>query len=253
MKTLTIAASNRDRFELNSQSTKLFLRSLESQTCKDFEVIIADGGSKNVNQIKEYFNSKSGISMRVHDAKIGEKFERAKLNNVGIRNATTPYIMTTDVDMCFGPQFVEVLISKLNENVFVESRTMYWKQPIANSIYNGNLDPIKDVESCRLGRVKKRTTAGGCQAAHIDTWNKVNGFDENYVGWGSEDYDLLTRMKLSRAKIVWIGEERNSIMLFHQPHSKNVAQDLKEQAENKRLLNKINGYKVNPNGWGDKE
>ena len=250
MTQLTIAASNRDRFDLKSISTQWFLKSLENQTCKDFEVLIADGGSKNVEEIKDYFSNKDRITMRVAELELGEKFERARLNNVGIRNAETPYIMTTDVDMFFGPKFVETLMEKITPKRFIESRTLYWKYQAAQLIYSGQLDPFVDLESCKIGRIKKRTTAGGCQCAHIDRWSKVRGFDEKYIGWGSEDWDLLTRMKMSGAKVVWLGESREEIMLFHQPHTKNVKLELEEQHKNKKLLNKIVDFKVNPNGWG---
>jgi predicted glycosyltransferase involved in capsule biosynthesis len=249
VKQLTIVASNRDRFDINTNSTKWFIKSLEHQTCKDFELLIADGGSKNLDDIKSYCDQ-SKIDMRVVEFQLGEKFERARLNNVGVRNAKTPYILTTDVDLFFAPKFVEILLDNCKPNLFIESRTMYWKPPLVQKIYKGILNPFEDLEACKIGRIKKRTTAGGCQCASIDQWTKVRGFDERYVGWGSEDYDLLTRMNHSGAKVMWLGERRENIMVFHQPHSKNVKEELKEQENNKRLLNKINGYKVNPNGWG---
>lgn len=249
-KTLTIVASNRDRFDLSSNQTKWFLKSIESQTNKDFEVVIADGGSKNVEEIKEYFAKKEDISMRVVDHQIGEQFERARLNNVGIRNAKTEYVMTTDVDMFFAPKFVGTLMSKLSPQVFVESRTMYWKGAFVNKIYSKNLDPIKDIDSCKFGRIKKRTSAGGCQCAHIDIWNKVRGFDEKFIGWGSEDVDLLGRMQGIGLRTIWMGEAEGSIMLFHQPHHKDVVQDIKEQNKNKRILALSTKREINPNGWG---
>jgi hypothetical protein len=41
-------------------------------------------------------------------------------------------------------------------------------------------------------------------------------------------------------------------MLFHLPHPRNTKRDLEYQEENKRRLDKIEHYAVNPNGWGDK-
>jgi predicted glycosyltransferase involved in capsule biosynthesis len=255
MKTLTIVASNRDRLDLKSNITRFFLNSLEWQTCKDFEVLIADGGSKNFKELDDFFKSQSSIPIKIIQEKIGEKFERAKLNNVGIRNANTKYIMTTDVDMMYGPEFVKELLSRVGDNIFVESRTMYLKGKMTAKIYNGRLDPLNDIDSCKIGRIKKRTTAGGCQCASIDLWNKVNGFDEDFIGWGSEDYDLLTRIGAARAKVVWMGENRQSLNLFHQHHDKiSVKEDLECQDKNKRLLVKsskgIRPFKANPNGWG---
>ena len=256
MKTLTITASNRDRLDLNSNITKFFIKSLESQSNKDFEVLIADGGSKNYDELKEYFESREVHPViRIVQEPLGEKFERAKLNNVGIRNARTSYIMTTDVDLFFGKNFVDILLKVIAPNVFVESRTMYWKPVIAKRIYSGELDPFNDLNSCKEGRIKKRSTAGGAQCAHIDQWNKIRGFNEQFVGWGSEDYDVLTRMQRSKARIKWLGESKELINLFHQPHhKKSIEEDLACQEVNKRFLKKsMNGKapcQANPDGWG---
>jgi predicted glycosyltransferase involved in capsule biosynthesis len=253
---LTLTASNRDRLNLDKNITKFFIRSLENQTSKNFEVLIADGGSKNFEELKEYFESRDCFpKIRIVQEILGDKFERAKLNNVGVRNANTPYIMTTDVDMFYGPQFVEQVTEHLSPNTFIESRTMYWKGNHTGRIYRGELDPFNDIDSCKNGRIKKRTTAGGCQCAHIDQWTKVRGFDEDFVGWGSEDFDLLTRMRRSSAIVKWLGESREEINLFHQYHSKpDVKGDLVCQDKNKKLLKKaMNGkrpYMANPNGWG---
>ena len=256
MKTLTVVASNRDRLDLEFNITKFFIKSLENQSNKDFEVLIADGGSKNYEELKEFFESRECEPLiQMVQEPLGEKFERSKMNNVGVRNARTPYIMTTDVDLFFGKEFVEELLSKVDITTFVESRTMYWKKGFAMRMYSGELDPFNDLERCKVGRTKKRTTAGGCQCAHIDQWNKVRGFNESFIGWGSEDSDLYTRMRKSGAKIKWMGEVKGSLKLFHQPHPKpNIQEDLACQEANKKLLNKAmkSGapYQVNPNGWG---
>ena len=255
MKTLTIVASNRDRLNLKSNITRFFLNSLEWQTCQDFEELIADGGSKNFKELDDFFKIQSSIPIRIIQEKIGEKFERAKLNNVGIRNANTKYIMTTDVDMMFGPEFVKELLSRVGDDIFVESRTMYLKGLATRKIYKGRLDPLNDIDSCKIGRIKKRSTAGGCQCASIEQWNKVRGFDEDFIGWGSEDYDLLMRMIASGAKEVWMGESSSTLNLFHQHHEKpNIKEDLLCQNENKKLLIKaVRGkrpFQANPNGWG---
>ena len=238
MAILTVVASNRNRLKLNDNASKWFLKSIQWQTCKDFELLIADGGSDNYEELKEYFKQDSAIRMDIVQHKIGDAFLRAFLNNFGIRNAKTPYIMCTDVDMVLGKDFVKTLIETLDENSFVESKTMYWKQKIADKIYSGELDPYNDLGSCKNGRTKNKTTAGGCQAAHIETWKKLNFYSEKYEGWGSEDFDLLARATIIGLNIKWLGESKESLMLFHQPHERNTERDLVFQAKNKLLLEK---------------
>lgn len=250
---ITLVVSNRDRFDLSTNPSKFFIKSLENQSFKDFSVLLVDGGSNNYEQIKEQIKDIS--FMQSMQYRIGEEFERAKLNNVGILNSDSKYILTTDVDMFFGQDFIQNVIDELDkEDCFVESRTLYWKKCTSKPLYNGKID-ILDLEKLRShGRIKKRTSAGGCQCTSIDNWKKVRGFDEKFIGWGSEDYDLLRRIHKLNIPVKWIGENRDSIQLFHQPHLKeNIENDLKCQNENKKILNsERNIYDINPLGWGGK-
>ncbi len=49
---LSIVVSNRDRLDPTTNISKFFLKSLEKQTFQDFELVVADGGSKNIEQLK---------------------------------------------------------------------------------------------------------------------------------------------------------------------------------------------------------
>jgi len=250
---LTIVASNRDRLDLGSKITRWFLKSLAWQDCKDFELVIADGGSKNYEEIRFDFEdliSTFPINRRIVQHKIGELFERAKLNNVGIRNASSQYVLCTDVDMIFGPNLVSTVLKIMDANTFLESRTMYLNSAQVDMIYSGKLDPLNDINACRIGRTKKRTTAGGLQCTSIENWGKLTGYNENMVGWGSEDYELLTRAGMAGLKVKWIGEA-GDVMVFHQSHPKlDIKKDLECQEKNKKYLYNVKDYKANTKGWG---
>jgi len=247
-KLLTIAVSNRNRMAPDNKATKLWVSSIENQVNKNFDVIAVDGGSKNYTELKDFL-SKHNIFCIQHI--IGEKFHRGLLNNVGVRNAKTPYIACSDADMFFAPKLFDTVISMLDPNKFIESRTMYWKDDFINKIYKGILDPVKNIDSCKQGRIKKRTTAGGFQCGHIDIWNKIRGYDERMDGWGSDDVDLVARVGMAGFKIKWLGESLESIMLFHQPHDKpNYIQDMKDQYKNLDFYYNIKSYAANPDGWG---
>jgi len=248
---LTIAASNKNRLKLNHDISDYFIKSVQWQTFTDFELLIADGGSDNYEELKDYFAKNTfKIPVRFVQYKIGDVFLRSLLNNVGVRNANGEYAMTTDVDMLFAPKFVETLVSKCQQGTFVESRTMYLKSCVTSKIYSGELDPYNNLDSIKRGRIKKRTTAGGCQCMKRTDWDKIQ-FDESYYGWGSEDYDLLTRVEKSGMNVVWIGESHEDIMLFHQSHFKpDNKKDLEYQEENKKRLAVAGKHAVNINGWG---
>lgn len=252
---LTVVASNRDRLKLDDNAGKWFLKSIQWQDYTDFELLIADSNSKNYEELKNYFeSSKEKIPMRIVQHKM-DLFSRSELNNVGIRNARGEFMACTDVDMLFDRNFLSTVMNVAQNNCLIDSRTMRWKQILVDKIYNGEIDPYNNIKSCRLGRILKRTSAGGFQCMHINDWNKINGFDERYRVWGSEDQDLLKRVQMAGIKTIWLGESRDSIMLFHQPHAKkDIKYDLEWQEKNKKFLNNITDYRANVNkGWGGKE
>lgn len=251
MPKLTIIAPNKNRLDINSPASQWFLRSLTWQTNKDFELLVLDGGSNNIDNVKELL-SYQNINLTLIQHKIGDEFfHKTLLNNVAIRKAKTEYIMTTDVDILFGKDFVETLFQFLALNVFIDSRVLSWKSSAVQRVYNGELDPYNNLEACKIGKIKGEATCGACQATHKDNWYKVHGYNELFKGWGSEDTDLLVRMRMAGVKIKWMGTTRESIMAFHQPHpKKDLKNDLEWQEKNKKFLYNIKDYKANPNGWG---
>lgn len=255
MNPLTIVASNRDRLKLDDNASQWFLKSIQWQDYRDFELLIVDSNSDNYEELKSYFeSSKELIPMRIIQHKM-DLFSRSELNNVGIRNAKGEFIACTDVDMLFDKRFLSTVMNVARKGYLIDSRTMRWKQPLADKIYKEEINPYNNINSCKHGRILKRTSAGGFQCMHINDWNKINGFDERYRVWGSEDQDLLRRTQMAGIKAIWLGESKDSIMLFHQPHAKkDIKYDLEWQEKNKKFLNNIIDYRSNLGvGWGGKD
>jgi predicted glycosyltransferase involved in capsule biosynthesis len=251
MDRLTIVVPNRDRLDFTQLSSQYFLKSLQWQKCLDFEMVVIDGGSKNYEEIKKQLESNDKFKTIVIQHKIGEVFHKTLLNNIAIRSIKDGYVMTTDADILFHPDFICELRKRLSPNVFVESRVMYLKPPTIEKLYKGEINQY-NIDAIKEGRIKKRTTPGAAQCMHRSNWDKLHGYDEEYVGWGSEDYDLVLRAGMI-LKTVWMGESTKEIMAFHQPHSKTVEQikkDLAYQEENKKILSRIVNPIVNPKSWG---
>jgi len=250
---ITLIIPNRDRMSsVENSLTQYQMKSLANQTCKNFKFTVIDGGSKNIDELKQYFSSLKFPNIDLLEHNLVGKFHKSLLNNIAIRKATTPYIMTSDADIFFAPKFFETLIPLLSEEKFIESRTMYWYPSMMQEMYAGRKNPFDDIETCKLGRIKKRTTPGGCQCAHKNLWEKVRGYDERYIGWGSEDVDLWRRMCMANnCKAIWLGESIESIMLFHQHHDKiDHAEEMKDQYKNLNYYYNIKSYDANPDGWG---
>lgn len=251
---LTIIAPNKNRLDPKNPATQFFIKSLQWQDRKDFNITIIDGGSNNYNELKEYIESFKEIPIKLFQYKIGEQWHKTRLNNIAIKSCESDYIATTDCDIIFDRKFTSVVIPLLKNNTMIESRTMYLKDEMVAKIYSGELDPYNNIDSCKLGRIKKRTTPGGFQCLHKDNWHKIQGYnEEEIIGWGSEDIELIKRVELAGIKIHWLGEDirGKDLMLFHQPHPKNTAEEMKTQEKNKIVLNNVKHYVANKNGWGE--
>ena len=73
-------------------------------------------------------------------------------------------------------------------------------------------------------------------------------FDERYVGWGNEDYDLLNRCSYyirPEMIVVWAKP-----LILHQNHFRDFKGISKTFTKNKKLLNSCRKAVVNMDGWG---
>ena len=235
---LTIVVPNRNRLDFNRPASQWFLKSLCWQDNLGFELIVVDGKSNNYDGVKSYLEQNTKFKTTVIQHKIGEVFHKTLLNNVAIRKASTEYVACTDADMVFDRKFIATVIPLLKPDTMIESRTMYWNGDVVKKIYGNELDPYNDIDTCKMGKTKKRSSCGGFQCMHRDNWAKLNGYNETVIGWGSDDIELLERAIIANIKVKWLGEN-NDIMLFHQPHPKNTAEDLKTQEKNKKTLKNL--------------
>ena len=63
MSLLTITASNKNRLDINNISSQYFIKSIQWQSFTDFELLIADGGSDNYDELKKYFTRSAQIRL----------------------------------------------------------------------------------------------------------------------------------------------------------------------------------------------
>lgn len=85
------------------------LESLEQQTCKEFEVICVNDGSKDQTADKlEAWKAKNAFSMKVIHQENGGV---SRARNRGIQEATGEYLMFLDSDDMYHPEYVKLLLN----------------------------------------------------------------------------------------------------------------------------------------------
>lgn len=195
------------------EALSLVLLSLNDQTVLPNEVIIADDGSEDSTKIViDNFKNSSSIPI-IHSWQKDKGFRLSKSRNRAIAKANYEYIIMIDGDMVMHKDFIKdhkrfakkntylqggrVLLQKdfslklLNKKKFKKPRlfSLHFKNKI-NSFRLPFLSFIISLRnSVSLNRVR------GCNfSIYKDDIIRVNGFNEDFVGWGKEDSEFVSRL-----------------------------------------------------------
>ncbi|MDL1956725.1 MAG: glycosyltransferase family 2 protein [Candidatus Desulfofervidus auxilii] len=191
---------------------KRVLEGLIFQTHLPDEVIIADDGSgKETEEVIKNFIKKSPFKV-LHVWQEDKGFRAAKIRNKAIKLATSEYIIFLDGDCIPNKYFISDHLFLAEKNCFVQGKRvlvskdlepkfsffeansfsfLIWaglKRKISNThhIFRFKKFPafkhrkIKGIKGCNMAFFKKDLLA-------------VNGFNEDFEGWGREDTELAIR------------------------------------------------------------
>lgn len=191
------------------------LASIKSQTVLPCEVIIADDGSKPettklLARIKVDFPCPL-----VHVWQKDDGFQAAKIRNKAVSISTGDYIIFTDGDCLLRPDFIHNHKKLADKNYFVAGNRVLLSKEFTHSVLKENIN----IETWRpkqyqkddinrpwallyipLGIFRKiqRKRWKGAKTCNLSLTKKafedVNGFNENFHGWGYEDSDLVIRL-----------------------------------------------------------
>jgi glycosyltransferase involved in cell wall biosynthesis len=242
----------------------VLLSAFLQETKKLREIIIIDDGSKpETLQLIEELSVKSPFKI-IHVWHPDDGFRLAEIRNKGAREATGDILIFIDGDMCLEKNFVEDHISASQENLFLQGSRIRLGPKITKKITSSgsfkspsffSLDiknrfyVIRSKALSKLHATKKGYERGirGCNISlHKTLFEKVNGFDNRFVGWGREDNEFV-------ARLLNFGADRRDIknlaLAYHLYHNELERVSLIENDKilNSTLNNKftyaLNGFK----------
>jgi glycosyltransferase involved in cell wall biosynthesis len=224
---------------------KLVLDSISNQTILPNEIIIADDGSNEktkdlVNNFKLYSNLNI-----THSWQEDLGFRAARSRNKAILKAYGDYIILVDGDSILHLNFVEDHIANAEPGYFVQgSRALLSELQTSTLIKGGKNNSLifssklknrkNSIRSKLLSSifVTKANHLRGIKAHNMAFFKKdclsVNGFNNDFEGWGREDSEFVARLINSGVKRKSV---RFSAIQFHLWHNENSRLSLEKNDE----------------------
>lgn len=188
------------------------LQSVAWQTARANEVIVADDGSTEATQalVERWKKTMPNLA---HAWQEDEGFRAARSRNNAIARTSGDYVVVIDGDMILHPQFIEdhlafaqrgsfvqgrrVALTREGTAKFLQSRSDDWDEQLAASCARKPWKLKRNRLLRSLFDIRQRN-ARKVRTCNMGFWRDdlvaVNGFDNDYVGWGREDSDLAWRL-----------------------------------------------------------
>ena len=207
MKTnLTIVIPNRNR---DLKTVQRSVASIVAQLIDATRLVIVDYGSELSYQIEleQLINSFDQVELILCPTQ-GQLWNKSRCINMVLKSCTTTHFMVADMDMIWHPHFLKNQIESFSQN-----ESVYFTVGMMTQ------EESKFEKAFEEYAIKFQTNheATGITIFPTTHLKSINGFDEFYHGWGSEDTDAHVRLQHAGYQVRF----RESEILFkHQWHAK---------------------------------
>jgi len=237
------------------QAFHVVLQSAIQQTVAVNEILIADDGSTaETKELIEQLQKQTSIPLK-HFWQEDKGFRKSKILNKAIAGTKVDYIIQVDGDCIMHPRFVEDHLKAATKGVYLYGARVNILPDFVDAI----LSKLQLKFSIFSKEIKNKSRAihapflsgfykthdgvsGKFRGCNVSFWRKdvidVNGYNEDFEGWGREDSDLVIRMSNNgiRAKRL-----RYAGIVYHIYHKINSKHNFEEndKRQNETIANKI--------------
>ncbi len=215
---------------------RLVLASLamQHQIAGRFEVVIADDGSADdtPNIVARFARSVDfPVYFTTHPR---EAFQVARCRNEGVAATTAPYLILLDGDCIVPPDFIKQHLLRRRAGTVMNGDCYRLAEDLSATIDEAAVRSgayrhcVSQAELKRIRKVHRRAwyyrlvrhpRKPALLGNNVGVWRsdfeQVNGFDENYQGWGSEDDDLGYRFREAGLRICSILPAVRTYHIWH--------------------------------------
>lgn len=201
-----------------------------------FEVVVTDDGSRDqtlrmVTELARRSSFPLTFTTHAHDG-----FRLARCRNEGVAASSAPYVVFTDGDCVLPPDHVRIQLEERRAGSVVAGDCVRLDQAATGRLHDASI-AAWTVDSLITARERRRLwwkarrarwysllnvpmrprLTGNSIALWRSDFERVNGFDERFVGWGLEDRDLQRRLAMVGVSVRSIMHRTAGVHLWHEP------------------------------------
>lgn len=240
------------------EALRLVISALAAQTRLPDEIIVADDGSNEETQkLIQRLQSQIHCPLQ-HVWQKDKGFRAAKIRNKAVLKAQANYLIFLDGDCVPFLDFIDQHRQLAEANWFVSGHRILLNRSFTHKVLERSLTIYRYTKIQWLKHYFARHTNRllpllrlppqdwrkfhpkrwqGAKSCNLGVWKKdflfINGFDQNFTGWGYEDSDLVIRLIRSG---IFRKSGKFSVPVVHLWHTQN---DRHQEKANFQLLQKI--------------
>lgn len=219
----------------------LILKSAEQQTVLPDEIIIADDGSTAETQILiRSFQKKYSVPL-LHVWHEDTGYRISAIRNQAVKKSTGDFLIFSDGDLFFHPRFIEDFkrnaldgFALIGSRVFLtrsatrERLQKKWDHPVSplfsRQIEKNRINAFR--VPCLIRFQKPLKPGKNIRGGLLGVWKKdlaaVNGWNEEFTGWGLEDTELVMRLSNYGIRFKKIKFQAITYHLWHEMQTRDL-------------------------------
>lgn len=234
---LSVIVTVYNRFEY----VENILKCLINQTLQPYEVIFTDDGSKeDLRKILKKYKNKIKFKIKyIYQEDLG--FRKSKACNNAVLESEGDYLIFLDQDAVFPNDLIEKFNLQIKDKYFSILRVIWstYEEKIKiqekiNKKFEYK-DILSDIDKIQFKKIKRwllkdkynnlryslhlRDRGTGLMGIGFGVYKKdfvkINGYDEDFKGWGGEDADLGLRLYYSDLKSVTFSTKLPAVHMCH--------------------------------------
>lgn len=243
------------------EALELVLMSVQNQSVLPDEVIIADDGSTESTKllIEKFQRSFPTKLKHIWHEDVG--FTKTVILNKAFKQITSDYIIQIDGDIILHKHFIKNHKAFSKENIFLFGSRVSLKEAYSKKVLNTKIIKFNWLNSGLLRKTraiyfpilnyfikpqsKNSSKLRGCNMSY---WKKdafhINGYNEDFIGWGYEDYDFAQRLVNSGVQSKRIKQAAIQFHIYHHEAPKGnteIGDAIQIETAQSRIVKCLNG------------